>query len=61
MNAEREIPNSLTLIVPGAGHTVGHLGCLPKVVTEFIQRGSAAGLEVGCVKDYQPPPFEVGE
>lgn len=31
-DAPIDLLNSLTVVVPGHGHTVGHLGCMPSVV-----------------------------
>jgi fermentation-respiration switch protein FrsA (DUF1100 family) len=60
-NAQAELPNSLSLVVPGAAHTVVHLGCLPTVMVDFIQRGSTVGLDTDCVKTFTPPSFQLGD
>jgi pimeloyl-ACP methyl ester carboxylesterase len=60
-DAPQDLPNSLSVVVPGAAHTVGHLGCLPRVVLDFIERGSAEGLDTTCVKDFQPPSFNLDD
>ena len=54
-----ELPNSLVVVVPGQGHTVGHLGCLPELVAAFVEAGSVGGLDLGCVDEFHPPPFVV--
>jgi hypothetical protein len=58
--AGRELPSSLTVVVPAAGHTAAHLGCMPRVVQAFVERGSAHGLDTRCVSAYRPPPFVIG-
>jgi pimeloyl-ACP methyl ester carboxylesterase len=58
-HATRELPNSRTVIVPGGGHGSVQLGCMPGVAQQFIERGTAAGLDARCVGRYRPPPFVV--
>jgi pimeloyl-ACP methyl ester carboxylesterase len=60
-DAPEELPNSLSVVVPGAAHTVVGLGCLARVVTDFIQLGTAEGLDASCAQAFRPPPFELGE
>jgi pimeloyl-ACP methyl ester carboxylesterase len=55
-DAPDEMPNSLTVVVPGHGHTVGHLGCMPSIVTAFIKAGTTAGLDVSCAATDVPLP-----
>jgi pimeloyl-ACP methyl ester carboxylesterase len=57
-DAPTELPNSLTVVVPGQGHTVGHLGCMPSVVVAFINAGTVHDLDVSCAATGVPlPPF----
>jgi pimeloyl-ACP methyl ester carboxylesterase len=56
--AMRQLPNSLLVVAPGQGHTVGHLGCLPDVVADFLAAGTVEGLDTSCVAELRPPPFE---
>jgi pimeloyl-ACP methyl ester carboxylesterase len=53
--AARELPKSLSIVVPGQGHTVGTIGCLPQIVADFFARGTTAGLDTSCVAKMQPP------
>ena len=55
-----EMPNSLEVPVPAQGHTVGHLGCLPAVVADFITtaRVDAAAAQ-RCAEAVLPPPFQL--
>jgi pimeloyl-ACP methyl ester carboxylesterase len=56
-DAPVDLPASRTVIVPGQGHTVAHLGCVPSIVSAFIQAGTAEGLDTGCVADMTLPAF----
>lgn len=47
------LPNSLHIVVPSGGHGFGGLeglDCISKLKDEFINRGSAKGLDTSCVK-----------
>jgi pimeloyl-ACP methyl ester carboxylesterase len=58
--ASERFPNSLTVVADGHGHTVSHLGCLPRVVDAFVAAGSVDGLDISCVADGVPlPPFRL--
>lgn len=43
--------------VPGRGHLVSHHGCLPELVTEFIDSADPAALDTACVEKIGPEPF----
>ena len=58
-DAASDFPNSMTVVVPGQGHTVGHLGCLPGVIDAFVLAGSTANLDTSCVGSMQPAPFQL--
>ncbi len=53
------MPNSRVVVVPSQGHGVGQYGCLPDVVARFVDRASAAKLDVRCVRRIVPPQFVV--
>ena len=57
------LPRSRVLVVPGATHTVYGLegtGCLDRLVADFIDRGTAEGLDFeSCRKAIRRPPFAV--
>ncbi len=58
-DAPTELPNSLTVVVPGQAHTVGHLGCMPSIIDSFIEAGTVDGLDVSCAATGVPlPPFD---
>jgi pimeloyl-ACP methyl ester carboxylesterase len=60
-DAAEDFPNSLTIVAPGHGHTVAHLGCLPTVVDAFIAAGTVEGLDTSCVDEggVPVPPFRL--
>ena len=61
-NAEqvaRLLSNSLNLVVPGLGHNIIYRGCIPKIVTSFIETGSEKGLDTSCTQDIRPAPFMI--
>lgn len=51
------MPKARVVVVPAHGHSVGQYGCLPRLVALFVERGSAAALDVRCVRTIEPPPF----
>ena len=57
--ARAAMPASRTVVVPHAGHGALQLGCLPRVAQQFVERGTAAGLDTRCVGRYAPPPFVI--
>ena len=55
--AAETLPSSRHLIAPGAGHNVAPLGCVPRLMEEFLDAGSAAELDASCVDAITRPPF----
>jgi pimeloyl-ACP methyl ester carboxylesterase len=53
------LSNSRHIILPGYGHDVSLVGCIPTVITNFIADGILTNLDVGCVDEITPPPFFV--
>lgn len=43
------LPNGRHLVAPGQGHNVMGLGCLPKLMGQFIDQGDAKSLDARCV------------
>jgi pimeloyl-ACP methyl ester carboxylesterase len=60
-SAPTDFPNSVTLVVPGQGHTVAYLGCVPSIVDAFLASGRVRGLDTSCVANggAAPPPFRL--
>jgi len=55
--AALSMPASRQITVPGQGHGILVRGCLPRVVSEFVKRGNADGLDVSCVERMHPSPI----
>ncbi len=53
------LANSRQLTIPGYGHGVLAVGCMPRIVAEFISDGDAAGIDPTCLEGVMPPPFFV--
>lgn len=56
--AAEHLPNSLHLVVPGC-HGVGRSGCLPELVSAFLDAGSVEALDASCIESMSMPPFAV--
>ncbi|HET6682940.1 MAG TPA: alpha/beta hydrolase [Gaiella sp.] len=57
--ASRELPNSSTVVVPGAGHGALQLGCMPRLARAFVERGTSRGLDMRCAVAYEAPAFVI--
>jgi pimeloyl-ACP methyl ester carboxylesterase len=57
--AARTLPRSRHFVVPGVGHGASGVGCVPRLVFEFLEAGSVAGLDGACVEKQKRPPFFV--
>lgn len=52
-------PGALHVVVPGAGHNTSTTGCVPDLIADFIEQGSATGLDTKCVQKVRRPPFVI--
>lgn len=52
--------NSRHITVPATGHGAAGVGCVPKLMAQFLNEGSAAGLDPACVQTVKRPPFVLG-
>ena len=43
------LPNGRHLVAPGQGHNVMALGCIPKLISQFIDQGDARSLDARCI------------
>ncbi len=52
-----QLPRGRHLVLPGQGHSVLAVGCMPKLFAQFIQDGDAAALDAACLQrlSVQPP------
>ncbi len=58
----RTLRNSLHIVIPSGGHGFGGLeglDCLPRVTNDFIDKGTARGLDTTCVKNIRRPGFQL--
>ncbi len=53
-------PRHRHVVVPAAAHNTSFLGCVPDLIAQFLERGSAAALDTSCVNTVTWPPFVVG-
>ena len=62
-NAERTaktLKNSLNIVVPHGAHGLGGLegiDCIDRIATEFIERGTAKGIDTSCVQSIRRKGF----
>ena len=56
-HVKQSLPNSMHVVVPGAGHITLMRGCVRDLVGEFLDRGSLEGLDATCVRGLSRPPF----
>ncbi len=55
--AQAHLPNGRHIVVPGTGHGVTSVGCVPKLIDEFIDTADAEGLDDSCVDRRRRAPF----
>ena len=53
------LTNGRHLILPGYGHDIMTVGCIPDVITSFISVGSLTNIDLNCTTEIAPPPFFV--
>ena len=51
------LPNALHLVAPGQGHGVFARGCLPRLISEFIEHADLSLLDAGCIERLEATPF----
>ncbi|SEL34854.1 alpha/beta hydrolase fold [Stigmatella aurantiaca] len=55
--ARKTLPHSLHVVVPGVGHSTMALGCIQKLMADFVAQGSVEGLKSECGAAMSRPPF----
>ncbi len=55
--AARTLANSFQVVVPGEGHGALLRSCTRRIVDDFLERASVAGLSADCVHDAKPMRF----
>jgi pimeloyl-ACP methyl ester carboxylesterase len=62
--AERVIAGGLSnarhLVGPGQGHGIAAVGCVPRLIREFLAAPVPAELAADCLEAEQPTPFFLG-
>lgn len=54
----KTLPKGRHLILPGQGHSVLTVGCMPKLFARFLETADAKGLDAACLQRLKPsPPF----
>jgi pimeloyl-ACP methyl ester carboxylesterase len=52
------LDNARHLVLPGQGHSVLGLGCMPKLFAQFVESADARALDAACLQRLQAtPPF----
>jgi pimeloyl-ACP methyl ester carboxylesterase len=57
--AKQTLPNSRHFVLPGVGHGATAEGCVPLLISQFIDAASVAALDGACLKPLRRPPFFV--
>jgi pimeloyl-ACP methyl ester carboxylesterase len=58
--AARTLRHARHFVVPGAGHGVSVIGCVPRLLDRFLKDGQLEGVDPGCLAAERRPPFVVG-
>jgi pimeloyl-ACP methyl ester carboxylesterase len=56
--AAKRLPNSIHVVVPGAGHTPENAS-VADLRRQLFAKRSVEGLDLGCVARMRPPPFKL--
>lgn len=57
--AAKTLPESRHFIVPGVGHGASAIGCVPRLIAQFLDAADATTLDGACVESQKRPPFFV--
>lgn len=53
----KHLTNAKHLVMPGTGHGVISTGCGQRIIREFVEEASTAGLDTACMDRVTRPPF----
>ena len=56
-HAALNLSNSLHIVGAGQGHGLAIVGCVPRLLEEFVDSASLDGLDTSCVELQGPSPF----
>lgn len=54
------LPNSRHVVIPEGGHGadgLSDIGCVDRIIIDFMDKGSVKDLDTSCVEHMSPPPF----
>ncbi len=51
------LPNAVHIINEGQGHGQALLGCMPRLIAEFVTTADAKALDTSCTERLRPAPF----
>lgn len=51
------LTNKVEILLPGYGHDISAIGCVPDLITEFIESETPTQLDTSCTTNIVPPPF----
>jgi pimeloyl-ACP methyl ester carboxylesterase len=54
--AAQFLPNSRQVVIRNVAHSYGS-ACLRHLAAEFVSKGSASELDIGCIEGFRPPEF----
>jgi pimeloyl-ACP methyl ester carboxylesterase len=57
--ALEQFANAKHIVLSGQGHGQLAVGCMPRLVTQFIEDASSANLNEECLKSISPAPFMI--
>jgi len=52
-----DLPLARHLVVAGQGHGVAHVGCMPRLIAEFVEGTDLDALDAACLDKQGPAPF----
>lgn len=55
--ARRSFSQNLHLVLEGQGHGQLGVGCVPRLLADFLERGSTRDFDVSCARTIAPAPF----
>ncbi len=58
-SARRGLTQSVHVVLEGQGHGQLGTGCVPRLLADFLERGSTQNLDVSCTSNIVPAPFFV--
>lgn len=58
-SAATHLSNSLHIVNPGQGHMQAFIGCMPTILSNFVERGNTDDVDFGCLERQTPEPFFV--